>query len=33
MLFYGNERAMPHQPVMRSIELWGAKVIPALKEG
>ena len=32
MLFYGNEGAMPHQAVMRSIELLGTKVIPAMKE-
>jgi len=32
MLFYGNEGAMPHESVMRSIELLGTKVIPAMKE-
>ena len=31
ILIYGNEAAMPHQAVMRSIELLGTKVIPALK--
>ena len=32
ILIYGNEGAMPYQAVMRSIELLGTKVIPALKE-
>ena len=32
ILIYGNEGAMHHQAVMRSIELLGTKVIPALKE-
>ena len=32
ILIYGNEGAMPHQAVMRSIELLGTKVIPALKD-
>ena len=32
ILFYGNEGNMPHETVMRSIELLGTKVIPALKE-
>jgi alkanesulfonate monooxygenase SsuD/methylene tetrahydromethanopterin reductase-like flavin-dependent oxidoreductase (luciferase family) len=29
---YGNEGAMPHKDVMRSIELLGTEVIPALHE-
>jgi alkanesulfonate monooxygenase SsuD/methylene tetrahydromethanopterin reductase-like flavin-dependent oxidoreductase (luciferase family) len=29
---YGNEGAMPHKDVMRSIELMGKEVIPALHE-
>jgi alkanesulfonate monooxygenase SsuD/methylene tetrahydromethanopterin reductase-like flavin-dependent oxidoreductase (luciferase family) len=29
---YGNEGAMPHADVMRSIELLGKEVIPALHE-
>jgi len=29
---YGNEGPMPHVDVMRSIELLGKEVIPALKE-
>ena len=29
---YGNEGGMPHQDVMRSIELMGKEVIPALHE-
>jgi alkanesulfonate monooxygenase SsuD/methylene tetrahydromethanopterin reductase-like flavin-dependent oxidoreductase (luciferase family) len=29
---YGNEGAMPHDGVMRSIELLGKEVIPALHE-
>ena len=33
LLIYGNEGPMPHEAVMRSIELLGTKVIPALKEG
>ena len=32
LLLYGNEGPMPHEAVMRSIELLGTKVIPALKE-
>ncbi|MBM3941344.1 MAG: LLM class flavin-dependent oxidoreductase [SAR202 cluster bacterium] len=32
ILIYGNEGLMPHQDVMRSIELLGSKVIPAIKE-
>ena len=32
LLLYGHEGPMPHEDVMRSIELWGTKVIPALKE-
>ncbi len=32
ILIYGNEGNMPHEDVMRSIELFGTKVIPALKE-
>lgn len=32
LLIYGNEGNMPHEAVMRSIELLGSKVIPALKE-
>ena len=32
MLIYGNEGDMPHEDVMRSVELLGTKVIPALKE-
>ena len=31
LLIYGNEGDMPHQDVMRSVELLGTKVIPALK--
>ena len=31
-LFYGNEGAMPHEAVLRSIELLETKVIPAMKE-
>ena len=31
LLIYGHEGPMPHEDVMRSIELWGTKVIPALK--
>ncbi len=33
ILIYGNEGNMPHEDVMRSVELLGTKVIPALKEG
>ena len=33
ILIYGNEGHMPHEDVMRSVELLGTKVIPALKEG
>jgi alkanesulfonate monooxygenase SsuD/methylene tetrahydromethanopterin reductase-like flavin-dependent oxidoreductase (luciferase family) len=29
---YGNEGPMPHKEVMRSIELLGKEVIPALHE-
>ena len=32
LLIYGNEGAMPHKDVMRSIELLGKEVIPALHE-
>ena len=32
ILMYGNEGNMPHEDVMRSTELFGTKVIPALKE-
>ena len=32
LLIYGNEGPMPHQDCMRSIELLGKEVIPALKE-
>ena len=32
LLIYGNEGDMPQEAVMRSIELLGTKVIPALKE-
>ena len=32
ILTYGNEGNMRHEDVMRSIELFGTKVIPALKE-
>ncbi|HEU0022449.1 MAG TPA: LLM class flavin-dependent oxidoreductase, partial [Dehalococcoidia bacterium] len=32
LLLYGNEGDMPHEAVMRSIELLGTRVIPALKE-
>jgi alkanesulfonate monooxygenase SsuD/methylene tetrahydromethanopterin reductase-like flavin-dependent oxidoreductase (luciferase family) len=32
ILIYGNEGNMRHADVMRSIELFGTKVIPALKE-
>lgn len=32
ILVYGNEGNMPHEAVMRSIELLGTRVIPALKE-
>ena len=32
ILIYGNEGAMAHEAVMRSIELLGTKVIPALKD-
>jgi alkanesulfonate monooxygenase SsuD/methylene tetrahydromethanopterin reductase-like flavin-dependent oxidoreductase (luciferase family) len=32
ILIYGNEGNMRHDDVMRSIELFGTKVIPALKE-
>ena len=32
MLIYGNEGDMPHEDVMRSVELLGTKVIPAVKE-
>ncbi len=31
ILIYGNEGPMPHEDTMRSIELFGTKVIPALK--
>ena len=31
ILIYGNEGPMPHEDAMRNIELFGAKVIPALK--
>ena len=33
ILIYGNEGHMAHEDVMRSVELLGTKVIPALKEG
>jgi alkanesulfonate monooxygenase SsuD/methylene tetrahydromethanopterin reductase-like flavin-dependent oxidoreductase (luciferase family) len=33
LLIYGQEGPMAHKDVMRSIELWGKEVIPALKEG
>ena len=29
---YANEGPMPHEDVMRSIELWGREVVPALHE-
>jgi len=29
---YGNEGPMPHKDVMRSIELFGREVVPALHE-
>jgi alkanesulfonate monooxygenase SsuD/methylene tetrahydromethanopterin reductase-like flavin-dependent oxidoreductase (luciferase family) len=32
ILIYGNEGPMPHEATMRSIELLGTKVIPAIKE-
>jgi alkanesulfonate monooxygenase SsuD/methylene tetrahydromethanopterin reductase-like flavin-dependent oxidoreductase (luciferase family) len=32
LCFYGNEGPMPHQHVMRSVELFGKEVIPALHE-
>ena len=32
ILIYGNEGNMPHEDVMRSVELLGTKVIPAIKE-
>ena len=32
LLIYGNEGPMPHEVAMRSIELLGKEVIPALKE-
>ena len=32
LLIYGNEGPMPHEDCMRSIELLGNEVIPALKE-
>ena len=32
LICYGNEGDMPHDKVMRSIELIGKEVIPALKE-
>ena len=32
MLIYGNEGNMAHADVMRSVELLGTKVIPAVKE-
>jgi hypothetical protein len=32
LLIYGNGGPMPHKEVMRSIELGGKEVIPALKE-
>ncbi len=32
LLIYGNEGPMPHEDCMRSIELLGKEVIPALKE-
>ena len=32
ILIYGNEGNMRQEDVMRSIELFGTKVIPALKE-
>ena len=31
LIIYGQEGRMPHKDVMRSIELWGTEVIPALK--
>jgi alkanesulfonate monooxygenase SsuD/methylene tetrahydromethanopterin reductase-like flavin-dependent oxidoreductase (luciferase family) len=33
LLIYGNEGPMPHKDVMRSIELFGREVIPALQAG
>ncbi len=33
ILIYGNEGNMPHKDVMRSVELFGTKVIPAVKNG
>ncbi len=33
ILIYGNEGNMPHEDVMRSVELFGTKVIPAVKNG
>ena len=32
LLIYGNEGPMTHEDCMRSIELLGKEVIPALKE-
>ena len=32
ILIYGNEGNMSHENLMRSIELFGTKVIPALKK-
>ena len=32
LLIYGNEGPMPHEDCMRSIDLLGKEVIPALKE-
>ena len=32
LLLYGNEGDMPHEAVMRSVELLVSKVIPALKD-
>ena len=32
LICYGNEGDMPHEDVMRSIELIGKEVIPALHE-
>jgi alkanesulfonate monooxygenase SsuD/methylene tetrahydromethanopterin reductase-like flavin-dependent oxidoreductase (luciferase family) len=32
ILIYGNEGNMAHKDVMRSIEWFGTKVIPALKD-
>ena len=32
LICYGNEGDMPHDDVMRSIELIGREVIPALHE-